>query len=395
VSRLGWVDCTCGVSGDMLLGALTELGALIELPGAVASIGLPVRVDVTSTTRCGLAATSVQVVAESDQPDRRLDDVLTLIDRCDVPHAVRDRASATFRRLADVEAAVHGISADDVHFHEVGALDSVVDVLGCCLGLHHLSLDGLVVSPIALGGGTAGGSHAALPVPSPAALGLLRNSALVAHGGPVDVELATPTGVAVLAEWATRSGPMPPLRVESIGVGAGSRDLAERPNVVRLVVGAVAESLPEPATGDWLVIEANVDDLDPRLWPGVLDRLLAAGAADAWLTPILMKKGRPAHTVAALAPIAAADGIRRVLTAETSTIGTRSAAVTKHALERSWITVVVDGQDVRVKIAEQDGRRSNLAPEFDDVAAAAAALGRPVKEVLARATAAALNDLER
>jgi pyridinium-3,5-bisthiocarboxylic acid mononucleotide nickel chelatase len=378
----------------MLLGALSELGALDDLTDAVASIDLPVVVEVGSTTRRGLAATSVRVAAAGDQPQRRLGEVLALIDRCDVPQAVRDRAAATFRRLADVEAKAHGITADEVHFHEVGALDAVADVLGCCLGLHRLALDELVVSPIALGGGTAAGSHGALPVPTPAALGLLRGSVLVGHGGPVDVELATPTGVAVLAEWATASGPMPALTVETVGIGAGSRDLAERPNVVRLVVGAATEPTAEPAAGDWLVIEANVDDLDPRLWPGVLDRLLTAGAADAWLTPILMKKGRPAHTVAALAPTGAADEIRRVLTSETSTIGTRSSVVTKQALERSWITVTVDNQEVRVKIAHQGGDRSNLAPEFDDVAAAAANLGRPVKEVLARATAAALQALE-
>jgi uncharacterized protein (TIGR00299 family) protein len=394
MSRLGWLDCSCGVSGDMLLGALSELGALADLTSAVASLDLSVRVEGTPTTRRGLAATLVLVSAPDDQPERKLGDVLALIDRCDVPQPVRDRAAATFRRLAAVEAAAHGIAADDVHFHEVGAVDSVVDVLGCCLGMHNLALDELIVSPIALGGGTVGGSHGALPVPTPAALGLLRGTALVAHGGPVDVELATPTGVAVVAEWATASGPMPALTVERVGVGAGGRDLAERPNVVRLVVGTTATLVPQPRDDDWLVIEANVDDLDPRLWPGVLERLLTAGAADAWLTPILMKKGRPAHTVGALAPNAAADEVRKVLTSETSTIGTRATAVTKQALERSWITVTVDGQEVRIKIAHQSGDRSNLAPEFDDVAAAATALGRPVKEVLARATAAALQALE-
>jgi uncharacterized protein (TIGR00299 family) protein len=378
----------------MLLGALSELGAVSDLTALVASIDLPLRIEVEPTTRRGLAATSVRVTTDDNQPERKLGDVLALIDRCDVPQPVSGRAAAIFRRLAEVEATAHGISADEVHFHEVGALDSIVDVLGCCLGLHNLGLDELVLSPIALGGGTATGSHGVLPVPTPAALGLLSGSALVAHGGSVDVELATPTGIAVLAEWATASGPMPALAIESVGVGAGSRDLADRPNIVRLVVGTPAPIADAPED-DWLVIEANVDDLDPRLWPGVLDRLLAAGAADAWLTPILMKKGRPAHTVAALASPAAAERIRQVLTAETSTIGTRSSTVTKQALERTWITVTVDSQEVRVKLAHQGDDRTNVAPEFDDVAAAAVALGRPVKEVLARATAAALQELER
>jgi hypothetical protein len=177
-----------------------------------------------------------------------------------------------------------------------------------------------------------------------------------------------------------------------VAVGAGSRDLDDRANVLRLVVGSLAPDDADAAAA-WQTIEANVDDLDPRLWPGVLDRLLTAGAADAWLTPILMKKGRPAHTVSALVGPTAVDDVRHVLLTETSTIGLRTSAVTKHALERSWITVDVDGEKVRVKLAHDGDRRTNVAPEFDDVAAAAATLGAPVKDVLARAAAAAQRAL--
>jgi hypothetical protein len=207
----------------------------------------------------------------------------------------------------------------------------------------------------------------------------------------VEVELATPTGIALLAEWGDGSGSMPAMTVEATGVGAGRRELTERPNVVRLVIGNAAGAT---AVEDWQTVAANVDDLDPRLWPGVLDRLLAAGAADAWLTPILMKKGRPAHTVSALVGSEAFEAVRQVLVSETSTIGVRSTAVTKHPLERSWLTVEVDGEQIRVKLAHDGDRRTNLAPEFDDVAAAAVALGIPAKDVLARATAAALQSLE-
>jgi pyridinium-3,5-bisthiocarboxylic acid mononucleotide nickel chelatase len=390
MSRIGWLDCSCGVSGDMLLGALDSLGALEELPGLIASLSdLRVSVTSTETVRHRLAATAFEIAAPPDQPTRGLADVLAIVERAAAPAAVKERSAAVFRRLAEVEGAIHGTSAADVHFHEVGAIDSIIDVLGGCLGLHSLGLDALVVSPIALGGGTVVAAHGTLPVPTPAALGLLRGTDLISHGGPVEVELATPTGIALLAEWSTSSGAMPAMSVDSTGVGAGSRELVDRANVVRLVVGIAASE----DANSWQVVEANVDDLDPRLWPGVLEALLAAGAADAWLTPILMKKGRPAHTVSALCDAASEITVRDVLVAETSTIGVRTTAVGKHALDRSWLTVDVDGQAIRVKLASADGRRTNLSPEFDDVAAAASVLGAPAKDILARATAAALRVL--
>jgi hypothetical protein len=392
MSRIGWLDCSSGVSGDMLLGALDHLGALVEMPSLLGSLrGLGVSCTSEVTARGGVSATAFRISAAADQPTRHLGDVLDILDRADVSDAARDRAHRVFHRLAEAEATVHGVTPEQVHFHEVGAADSIVDVIGVCLGLERIGLDHLVVSAIALGGGTAHSAHGTIPVPTPAALGLLAGSSLLSYGGPSDVELATPTGIALLAEWATAAGPMPAMTVAEIGIGAGDGDHAEQPNVVRLVVGSSAEDQPNVG---WQTIEANVDDLDPRLWPGVLDGLLAAGAADAWLTPILMKKGRPAHTVSALAGPDAADAVRQVLLDQTSTIGVRSTTVAKHALERSWITVDVDGEKVRVKLAHDRGRRANLAPEFDDVAAAAAALGVPAKDVLARATAAALRSLD-
>jgi hypothetical protein len=279
------------------------------------------------------------------------------------------------------------VTCDDVEFHEVGAVDAIVDVVACCAGLHALALDQFIVGPIALGGGTARTLHGAVPVPAPAVLELLRDSILTAHGGPEPVELATPTGVAVLAEWAAAGGDMPSIQVDDVGVGAGARALAERPNVVRLVTGSATAG---PVASGWQLVEANVDDLDPRVWPVVLDRLLGAGAADAWLTPILMKKGRPAHIVTVLCSDPVVETIAAVVFAETSTIGLRSTPVGKRALAREWVTVLVDGHDVRVKVARTtDGNVVNASPEFDDVVAVATALGRPVKSVLSAAAAAA------
>jgi uncharacterized protein (TIGR00299 family) protein len=389
--RVGWLDCSSGVSGDMLLGALTELGA-VEVTELARTLGVDATVTAGSTRRGGIRATRVEVRAAGDQPHRRLADIERIVTTAGLPGPVADRSTAVFRRLAEAEARVHGVLPHDVAFHEVGAVDAIVDIVGACIGLNALNLDMLVVGPVAVGGGRVSSAHGLLPVPGPAVLQLLTDAALVVHGGPVDRELATPTGIALLAEWATAAGPLPAMRVERVGIGAGGQEIGGHPNVLRLVVGdapAAGGGSGNGNGGTWQVLAANVDDLDPRLWPVVIERLLAAGAADAWITPILMKKGRPAHTISVLCDEATTQAACRVLFEETSTIGVRSTAAAKHALERDWLTVTVAGQDVRVKVARLGGDVVNVAPEFDDVLRAATALGHPVKSVLAAATAAA------
>ncbi|WP_275693196.1 LarC family nickel insertion protein [Nocardioides sp. TF02-7] len=284
---------------------------------------------------------------------------------------------------------MHGTTPDDVHFHEVGALDSIADVVGVSACAHHLAAGRVVCSPIALGGGRARTAHGSIPVPGPAVTELLRRHAVPAYGGPLDVELATPTGVALVAVLADEFGPMPALVPAATGSGAGARDPEGHANLLRVVVGAAPPApaaLPvEPAT----VLEANVDDLDPRLWPAVLTLLLDAGADDAWLTPIVMKKGRPAHTVAVLCAPGDADRLARLLLAHTTTIGLRRRQVEKTPLERETVTVEVHGSSVRVKVARLDGEVVNVNPEYDDVARTAAESGRPAKIVLAEAQRAA------
>jgi uncharacterized protein (TIGR00299 family) protein len=387
VTRVGWLDCSSGVSGDMLVAALADAGADVDSAvGAVTAAVGGVRCSVEEVRRGALHARRFVVDVTDVPPVRTLREVRAVLDRVALPPPVIATSHAVFERLADAESRVHGVARDEVHFHELGAVDTIVDVVCACVGFHTLGIDRVVTSPIALGGGTAATEHGDVPVPGPAVVELLRGTALVARGGPVDVELATPTGVALLAELATASGPMPAMQVEAVGVGAGTREAGSgAPNVVRLVVGAAADE----DAGAWLLVEANVDDLDPRLWPAVLDRLLAEGAADAWLTPILMKKGRPAHTLSALVPENAVERVRAVMFRETSSIGVRTTVVGKHALDRSWTPVDVDGATIRVKVAMLDGAVVNASPEWDDVAAAAAALGQPVKSVLAKAIAAA------
>jgi pyridinium-3,5-bisthiocarboxylic acid mononucleotide nickel chelatase len=389
-TRTAWIDCSSGVSGDMLLGAFIDLG--VQLAEVVEALDVGATLRTTTTAREGVRAVAVDVQSDADQPTRTLDDLLAIVDKVDVPEAVGVRARAVLTRLATAEARVHDTTIDAVHFHEVGAVDTIVDVVGACFAAHSLGLDDIVVGPIALGGGTVETSHGSLPVPGPAVLELLAGSWLTAQGGPADVELATPTGVALLAELATRSGPMPAMEVGAVGVGAGARTLEGRANVVRIVVGE--RELPTAGDDDsWLLLEANVDDLDPRLWPEILDRVLNAGAGDAWLTPILMKKGRPAHTLSALTSIETVDAVRTAMFRESSTIGLRITPVTKSALDREWLTVDVLGEEVRVKIARLAGVVVNVAPEWVDVVAASRRLDRPAKEVLAAAAAAAAREL--
>jgi uncharacterized protein (TIGR00299 family) protein len=382
---IGWLDLSAGASGDMLLGALVDAGVPLDVPAA-AIAALPVeqiRLVTEETTRHGLGAIRVHVHAPESPHHRTWADVRGLLTEADLDPAVREGALAVFERLAVAEGRVHRMPPEDVHFHEVGALDALADVVGVVAGFEHLGLTRLLASPVVLGTGSARGAHGVVPIPGPAVLELL--AGVPVHAGPVRAEMCTPTGAALLAarvdEWTT----LPPMRVERVGVGAGGRDPEELPNVVRLVLGTPDEPTPPGA----VVLETNVDDLDPRLWPGVLDALFAAGASDAWLTPILMKKGRPAHTLSALCRPDAVAAVQNAIFGTTSTIGVRIVPVGKTALERVSTSVeVLDGR-VGVKVAVHDGRIVNVSVEFDDVATLANDLGLPVKEALRAATAAA------
>jgi pyridinium-3,5-bisthiocarboxylic acid mononucleotide nickel chelatase len=377
---IGWLDCSAGVSGDMLLGALVGAGVDVAvLQRAVDAVSPePVALRVEPVLRGGLAATRVHVEVADSATSRSWADIRALLDAADLDPPVRDLATRAFTLLAEAEAAVHGTHPDDVHFHEVGALDAIADVVGAAAGLTALGLTQLTCSPVALGSGTARTAHGPLPVPVPAVVALAQGVPVVA--GAVPHEAATPTGLAVVRAAATGFGVLPSMVLTTSGTGAGGRDPAEAPNVVRLLLGTPTG---DPTTA--LVLETNVDDLDPRLWPEVLRRLMAAGASDAWLTPILMKKGRPAHTLSVLCTDAVAAEVRRVVFTETTTIGMRESRVGKTALARSESVVDVDGQQVRVKTATLDGSVVNRMPEYDDVVAASLALGRPVREVLEQA----------
>jgi hypothetical protein len=383
---IGWIDGTAGASGDMLLGALVDAGVdLGELQQHLDLFDLGIVLRAEAVVRSGLAATKIHVDVPETRTLRHLADIIELLDVLTPP--IRDRCTATFERLARAEAAVHGTSIAEVHFHEVGALDSIADVVAVCAGFDRLGLEVLHASTLSLGSGTTRGEHGPIPIPGPAVLRLLDGIAPVA-AGPATFESTTPTGAALLAEWVDVWGPLPELVVERIGVGAGTKDSDVVANVSRLVVGErVLQGPVERTRSDRMVqIEANVDDIDPRVWPHAIQAAITAGAVDAWVTPILMKKGRPAHTFSALCSPDVFDAVVGSIFRETTTIGLRHHLVERTVLDRTEAAVEVEGQTIRVKIASHDGEPVNRSVEWDDVVAAAERLGWSANEVLQNVT---------
>jgi uncharacterized protein (TIGR00299 family) protein len=384
-ARLAWFNCFAGIAGDMALGALLDAGADVgEVRALVERLGVPGwSLDVEPTSRNGIAASRAVVVTDEVHVERRWVDIRALLAAAALPPRVAQRAHAVFEAIAVVEARLHGTTPEHVHFHEVGALDAIVDVVGVAAALEVLAVDEVSASPVAHGVGVVRAAHGVLPNPAPAVIGLLAGHRV--RGIDVPVELTTPTGAGIVAALATGTGPLPAMTIESSGFGAGSREMAELPNLTQVVVGV--GSRPEPDGQPVVLLEANVDDVTGEVLASTVAALLAAGAHDAWLTPILMKKGRPAHTLSVLCTSTAVAGVREAVFRETSTLGMRELVVVKHALDRTESSVDLDGQRIRVKTALIDGRPVNTNPEWEDVLAAARALGRPAKQVLADAVA--------
>lgn len=392
-----WIDPSAGVAGDMLLGALIDAGADEDAVQRAVDRVIPgtVQIQVHDVRRAGQRATKADVEkVAADLPHRHWSEIRAMIEAADLEASVAARALAVFERLARAEARAHGVEPEAVHFHEVGAWDSIADVVGVCAALADLGVTSVSAGAVALGHGTVTTAHGRLPVPVPAVLELARGWRVLPGG---EGEQATPTGMALVTALAERCEAIPAMTVAAVGVGAGTRDVPGQPNVVRVVLGT-PESAPGVSgreeddgadVGSAVVIEANVDDLDPRVWPGVLTALLEAGAADAWLTPVLMKKGRPAHVLSLLAAPEQAPALRSRIFRLVPTLGIREIAVRKTALDRAWHEVVLDGERVRIKTGHRAGLIVTATPEFEDVAHLAAARGEEVRVVLARAVAAA------
>jgi uncharacterized protein (TIGR00299 family) protein len=389
-SRHAWIDASAGVAGDMLLGALIDAGAnLAVVQEAVdAVIADSVRLALTPVTRAGQHASqiSVEVIAH-DVPVRAWRAIKDIIAKADLAAPIRDRALATFGRLAEAEVRVHELPPEEVHFHEVGALDSIADIVGVAAALHSLEIDSISASAVAVGSGRVRGTHGDMGVPVPAVVELAAGWKIFAGGSG---ELTTPTGMALVSALAERCEDLPLLTLQASGAGAGTRDTPGRPNLTRVLIGERVTRPDDNLSEADVLIEANVDDLDPRLWPGVLTSLIRAGAADAWLVPIIMKKGRLAHTVSVLArPDQAAD-LRYLLLALTSTIGVRETRVRKTALPRGWVDLIIAGSCISIKVAHHHGTIWQVTPEFDDLERAADEQDLSPITLLEQAMAAAL-----
>ena len=376
-----WFNCFSGVAGDMALGALLDAGAD---PDAVRHIldGLEVQgwqLVVSPTLRGGIAATDVTVKVSESGVVRTASHILGLIEDAELPERVRRRALAVFRALATVEAKLHSRPVEQVHFHEVGGLDAIVDIVGTCAALEVLDVAEVHVSPIAHGQGMIRTAHGHLPIPAPATVELLQGAPT--FGTDVPVELTTPTGAALMTALASGFGAMPPMTVSSVGYGAGDRELQDRPNVTQVVVGRAEAALN--GGQEVQLLETNVDDVTGEMLAYTTEALLQAGAHDAWITPVVMKKGRPAHVVSALVDPALAATLADVMLAETGSLGIRATTLQRWPRAREQVEVHVDGLPVRLKVAP--GR---VKVEHDDAAAVAAATGRPLREVIELATEA-------
>lgn len=378
MTRLAWFHCFSGIAGDMALGALVDAGAdgdqVVELVERLPVGGWELEFE--PVLRCGIAATRARVHAEETTVHRTAGNITAMIEEADLPERVTRRALAAFNALAEVEGRLHNRPPSQVHFHEVGAIDSIVDVVGTCAALEVLGIDEVHASSVATGTGMVRSAHGLIPVPAPATVALLAGAPT--HGTDVPFELTTPTGAALLAATATSWGPMPAMLIGASGFGAGSRDLDGRPNVTQVVVGEarVATEPGQPVT----LLEVNVDDATGETLAHAVAECLAAGAHDAWVTPIVMKKGRPAHVVSTLCDPSRVGEVAAVLTSETGSLGVRGHTLERWPAARSMDEVEVGGEPIGMKVTA--GRAK---VEHDDAARAARRLGLPLREVVSRA----------
>ena len=402
-----YFDCFSGISGDMTLGALLDAGlpldALRQAFGSLALDGVHVHAD--RVLRAGVSATKFTVHAHdhghehrhhdghehqpsratpaSDHHHRSLPEIFKLIDRSALSASGRDRAKAMFQRLAEAEAAVHQMPVEQVHLHEVGALDSILDVVGAVFALEWAGADRIVCSPLNVGGGMVQSAHGLFPVPAPATVKLLGDAPV--YAGAVQKELVTPTGALIVTTYASSFGPIPAMSVEHVGYGAGERDNPETPNVLRVLIG---RARTQPAVEHVSVVECEIDDMNPQLFGVAMDQLYAAGALEVFYTPVQMKKNRPGTLLTVVVSPEKRPAIADVIFRETTTIGLRHYEVDRECLAREIVTVSTPLGTVRFKVSSRDGRPITATPEFEDCARLAAANNLAVRDVQAIAIAA-------
>jgi len=364
--KAAYFDCFSGISGDMTLGALVDAGCPLEhLRSELKGLDLPGwEISKHKIWKNGMAAVQVSVRTEDTQTHRSLSTILGLLEKSKLAEKVRERASAIFRRLGEAEAAVHDVALEKIHFHEVGAVDAIVDVVGTCVGFSALGIEEFACSELNVGGGAVKMAHGTLPVPAPATARLLLGKPTYSNG--VQKELVTPTGAAIVATLCQSFGPQPHLRVESIGYGAGTADLEGQPNVLRIMVGESLKRTESQFDEQIRVIEANLDDLNPQVYGYFVEKAFAAGALDVFTTPVQMKKGRPGTLLTLLCRPEHTQALTDLLFAETTTFGLRSYIAERRVLPREWQNVHTRFGVVRMKVARVNGKILQVSPEYED-----------------------------
>lgn len=377
--KIAYFDCPFGASGDMVLGALVDAGCpLAAIEDALRALGVPGwRLEARTVERAGLRGTHLVVETDPEVRFHDLGELLAPIKRSTLAESVKERVAAILRRLAEAESRVHRVPVEAVHFHEVGAFDTLVDVVGAVSGLDALGIEAVHVSAFPLGGGTVETAHGRLPVPAPATVELLRGFAVYDNG--VRAELVTPTGAAILTTLATR-GPAPPMTLQAVGWGAGTRELAI-PNVLRVLIGETA-GVVGAETETLAAVETTIDDMSPQLYEPLMERLLEAGALDVYLTPVIMKRSRPGIVLTALVPPGRVAELAALLFRETTTIGVRWREFQRARLPRELVRVETAFGPVTFKVSRLGGRVVTVTPEFEEVRRIAREHDRPVREVL-------------
>jgi hypothetical protein len=383
--KLAYFDCFSGISGDMTLGALVDAGCDIgHLRSELGGLRIPGwEISAEKVWKNGMAATYVKVKTEDQQKHRSLGAILEILKKSQVAPQVCERASAIFTKLGEAEARVHDVPLERIHFHEVGAVDAIVDIVGACVGFSALGIEKFSCSALNVGGGTAKMAHGVLPVPAPATANLLQGKPTYSSG--VQKELVTPTGAAIVATLCDSFGPQPPMSVSAIGYGAGTADLEGQPNVVRIMIGEAAEKTVAGFDEEIAVIEANLDDMNPQIYGYFLEKALAAGALDVYTTPVQMKKNRPGTLLTVLCKPQDTDTLMSLIFAETTTFGARTYRAERRTLPREFVNVATNFGDIRIKISRVNGRVLHVAPEYDDCRKLAVEKNVPLQRVISEA----------
>jgi len=380
--KLAYFDCFSGISGDMTLGALVDAGCELEiLRAGLAGLQVPGwSISAEKVWKNGMAATFVRVVTEDQSKHRGLSAILEILGRSQLTEQVRKNAAAIFRRLGEAEAAVHDVPLEKIHFHEVGSVDAIVDIVGACIGFEALGIEKFSCSALNVGGGTAKMAHGVLPVPAPATAKLLQGKPTYSDG--LRKELVTPTGAAIVATLCDSFGPQPAMSVSTIGYGAGSTDLEGQPNVVRIMVGEAAEKVIPGFDEEIAVIEANLDDMNPQIYGYFLEKALAAGALDVYTTSVQMKKNRPGTLLTLLCKLADTNNLMSLIFAETTTLGARTYRAQRRTLPRETVNVHTQYGDVHIKLSRVNGNIRHVAPEYEDCRRLASEKNVPLQQVI-------------